>query len=221
MAKMLIVIIAPPGAGKGTQADLLAEKFGLVHVETGKIIQKKFAEADPADEVIKREKGKQLKGELMTPKVIYDWLMETVKKLALEDRGIVLSGSPRTTFEVENEMPEFARIYGRENLRIFHISLSEEESIKRNSGRKMCRANRHPIPNFPEYKDLKTCPQDGSELIIREDDRPEVIRERYQVYLRDTAPVLDYFKKNGYPIIEINGEQPIEKVFGDIIAKMS
>jgi adenylate kinase len=113
-------------------------------------------------------------------------------------------------------VPEFGKIFGKNNIYIFNILLREEESVKRNSGRRMCRANRHSIPNFTENRKLMTCPQDGSELITRDDDKPEVIHERYKVYLRDTAPVLDYFKKNNYPVAEINGEQPVEAVYNDI-----
>lgn len=196
---------------------MIAEKLGLFYLETSKIIEKKFAEADPDDEIIKREKEKRLAGELMKPELIYNWLMESVRELTADDKGLILSGSPRTEFEVEKEMPEFDQIFGRRNIRIFYITLSEQESIKRNSFRRMCRASRHPIPNFPEYKDMVACPQDGSPLIVRDDDNPQVIKERYSVFLKETAPVLEYFKNHNYPVIEINGEQPIEKVFADII----
>jgi len=218
---MLVILISPPGGGKGTQAELLAKKLGLIHLETSKIIEDKFAEADPNDEIIKKEKEKRLAGELMEPKIIYNWLMESVGNLAAEGKSLILSGSPRTEFEVEKEMPEFDKIFGRENIKIFYVTLSEGESIKRNSFRRMCQANRHPIPNFPEYKDITTCPQDGSPLIIRGDDNPETVKERYSVFLRETTPVLEYFKKYDYPVIEINGEQPIEKVFEDILKKIN
>ncbi len=217
MSKQIVIFIAPPGAGKGTQANLLAEKFGLVHIETSKIIEAKLKDADPNDPAMAEEKRKWLSGELNTPAIVKDWLLGKVSELAAENKSIVLSASPRTLYEAEAGMPEFEKLYGRGNIKVFHITLSEEESMKRNSGRRICEKNRHPIPNFPEYQNLTTCPQDGSPLITRALDKPEVIRERYRVYKVETEPVLDYLKKDGYTIIVINGEQPIEKVFEDIL----
>ncbi len=217
MTKQIIIFIAPPGAGKGTQANLLAEKFGFTHIETSKIIEAKLKDADPNDPIMIEEKRKWLSGELNTPAIIKDWLLEKVRELAAENKGVVLSASPRTLYEVKVEMPEFEKLYSRDNIKIFYITLSEEESMKRNSGRRICEKNRHPIPNFPEYQNLTTCPQDGSPLVTRALDKPEVIRERYGVYKAETEPVLDYLKKDDYKVIEINGEQPIEKVFSDIM----
>ena len=217
MNKQVIIFIAPPGAGKGTQANLLAEKFGLVHVETSKIIEAKLKDADPNDLVMAEEKREWLSGELNTPAIIKDWLLGKVRELAAENKSIVLSASPRTLYEAEAGIPEFEKLYGRDNIKIFYITLSEEESVKRNSGRRICEKNRHPIPNFPEYQNLTACPQDDSPLITRALDKPEVIRERYKVYKAETEPVLDYLKQQNYKVIEINGEQPIEKVFDDIL----
>jgi len=151
-----------------------------------------------------------------SPEIVYQWLMEEIIRIIVDKDGLVLSASPRTKFEVEKEMPEFDKIFGRENIKIFYIKLSEEESIKRNSSRRVCKANGHQFPSFPEYKDLIICPQDDSELIVRDDDKPEIIKNRYRVYSEETKPVLDFFKKNNYPVIKINGEQAIEKVFADI-----
>ena len=101
--------------------------------------------------------------------------------------------------------------------RNLEFNLTKEESIKRNSSRRICKKNRHPIPGFPQYRDLMTCPEDGSPIIRRELDKPEIIKERYRVYKAETEPVLDYLKKNGYDVITIEGEQPIEKVQEDIL----
>jgi len=217
MDKQIVIFIAPPGAGKGTQADLLAEKFGFIHIETSKIIEEKLKNADSSDPVTQEEKRKWLEGELNDPHKVARWILDRTEGLAGRGESLVFSASPRALFEVEVELPEFEKLYGRENIKIFYITLSEEESVKRNSNRRICEKNRHPIPNFPEYKNLTTCPQDGSPLITRALDTPEVIRERYRVYKAETELVLDYFREKGYKVIEINGEQPIEKVFEDIL----
>jgi len=223
MLKQVVIFIAPPGAGKGTQANLLAEKFGFVHVETSKLGEAKIK--DP--ELVKKDpevaEAKRLyeKGELFPPPWTTKLVIEKIRELASEGKGIVFSGSPRTLYEAEHELPEFEKLYGRDNIKIFYITLSEEESVKRNSERRICEKYHHPIPRpeyDPKFKDITVCPWDGSPIITRPAlDKPEVIRERYKVFLRDTAPVLDYLREKGYNIIEINGEQLIEKVFEDIV----
>lgn len=216
----VIFLIGPPGSGKGTQADLLAKELGFYHLETSKIIEERFKNADPQDKEISHQKEHWIAGELFHPEVIIRWFIEEVEKLKDGVKGFVFSGSPRWIEEARHESEYLEKIYGKENIMAMEIKLSEEESIKRNSSRRICKENRHPIPNFPEYFDIKVCPEDGSEIITRELDKPEIIKERFQVYLRDTAPVIEYFNKNGYKVVEVNGEQPIEKVFLDIKAQL-
>jgi len=216
--KWAMTIIGPSGSGKGTQAELLAEKFGLIHFETSRVIEEKFKNADPNDEVIMREKKFFQSGELNTPELVMEWTMDKVKELARKGQGFVMSGSPRTMFEAEGELPVFEELYGRDNFKVIHLNLSKEESIKRNSGRRICEANRHTIPDFPIFKNITTCPKDGSPLLKRELDTPDTIGVRYEVYLRRTQPILSFLADQGYSVLEIEGEQDIDKVFKDIIA---
>ena len=222
MNKQIVIFIAPPGAGKGTQADLLAEKFDFAHVETSKLGEAKIKD----EELVKKDpetaeaKRNFESGKLFPPPWTMKLVMEKVNELAAEDKSVIFSGSPRTLYEVEHELPEFEKLYRRDDIKIFYITLGEEESVKRNSERRICEKNRHPIPRpeyDPKFKGITVCPQDGSPIITRTLDKPEIIRERYRVFLRDTTPVLDYFKEKDYKVIEINGEQPIEKVFNDIM----
>lgn len=215
--KWVMVLIGPPGSGKGTQAELLAEKFGLVHFEISQVIEEKFKNADPEDEVIQREKKIWQSGDLMTPEVIVDWTLEKMRYLAGKGIGFAVSGNPRTMYEAEEEFPVLEEIYGKENVKPIHLNLSKEESIRRNSHRRICKANRHPIPDFPIFKDIKTCPKDGSELETRVLDTPETIGIRYEVYLRRTQPIISFLKERGYPVLEIEGENSIEEVFEDIL----
>ena len=215
--KMVAIFIGPPGSGKGTQADLLVEKFGLVHLESSKVIENKFKTGDPNDPVIAREKELWESGELNTPELVREWMLEAIRTLHAKGVGIVLSGSPRTLFEAEGEMPVFEELYGKANVIPIHLNLTKEESIKRNSGRRICEAQRHPIPDFPIFKDITTCPKDGSPLVRRGLDTPETIGIRYEVYLRRTQPILSFLKERQYDIIEIEGEQDIVKVCEDIM----
>jgi len=221
--KQLVIFVAPPGAGKGTQADLLAEKFGFVHVETSKLGEAKINDPGLVKKDPEVAEAKRLydEGELFPSPWTTKLVVEKLEELAREGKGVVFSGSPRTVYEAEREMPEADRLYGRDNIKIFCLSLSEEESVERNSERRICEKNRHPIPRpeyDPKFANITKCPWDGSPIITRPAlDKPEIIRERYKVFLRDTAPVLDYFRNNGYKVVEVNGEQPIEKVFQDIL----
>lgn len=219
--KWAVILIGPPGSGKGTQAELLAEKFGLVHFETSKVIDQKLNNADPNDKVLMHEKKIRAEGELNTPELVVEWSLEKIKELAREGLGLVFSGSPRTLYEAEHELPVVEELYGKNGIKVIHLNLSKEESIKRNSSRRICKANRHSIPDFPMFKEIKTCPKDGSELITQNFDNPETIGVRYEVYLRRTQPILSFLQERGYSAMEIEGEQSIEDVFRDILKELS
>lgn len=216
----MITLIGPPGSGKGTQADLLAEKFGLFHLESSKVIEEKLKNGNPDDEVIMREKKIWEAGILNTPKLVLQWIQEKIKDLSDEDKSIIFSGSPRTLFEAEGEIPLLENLYGKENIKIINLELSEHDSIERNSARRICEKNRHPIPNFPEYANLAECPKDGSKILTRVLDKPEIIRVRYREYLNRTGPVLKFLEERGYKILKVKGDQFIEKVFEDILKKL-
>lgn len=217
LKKWVVVLIGPPGSGKGTQAELLAEKFGLVHFETSKVIDEKLNNADPNDKVLMHEKKIRTAGELNTPELVVEWSLERIRELAQKGLGLVFSGSPRTLYEAEHEVPVIEEMYSKDNIKAIHLNLSKEESVKRNSSRRICKASRHSIPDFPMFKDIKTCPKDGSELITQDFDTPETIGVRYEVYLRRTQPILSFMQERGYNVIEIEGEQSIEDVRDDIL----
>ncbi len=221
--KWAVFLIGPPGSGKGTQADLLAERFGLVHVQTSKLGEAKIN--DP--ELIKRDpevaEVKRLydSGELFPPPWTVKIVLEKAKELADLGKGVVFSGSPRTIYEIEQELPYFENLYGKENIKVVNLKIDEAESMSRNSHRRVCKSNGHPIPNFAQFKDLKVCPHDSSEIITRSLDTPETIKTRNEVYERRTTPILDFLDKKVYKIIEVNGVQPIQKVFHDILINLN
>ncbi len=216
----VILLIGPPGAGKGTQADLLSEDFAFLHFETSKIIEEKFQKAEASDKEMIEQYELFKTGKLNDPKLVRKWVMEELGKIGKNRKSIVFSSSPRTIFEAEGEVPLLESLYGKENVYPINIEISDAESIKRNSNRRICKANRHPIPNFPEFAGIKSCPKDGSEVVTRILDDPEIIKVRYATYLKETKPVLDFLEKRGYGIIEINGDQTIEAVHNDIMNKL-
>ncbi len=218
MNKKLVIFIGPPGSGKGTQAILSEKEFGFEHVESSQLIEDKFKntkEGDPDWDEVEKERDLFDKGILNSPPFVAKLIVERVRRLAKEGTSIVLSGSPRTLYEAEKEMPVIVEEYGKENVIIIHIAVSEETSIARNSKRRICKKNRHPILYTPETKDLEFCPEDGSPLIDRGVlDDPETIKVRLEEYKERTEPVLEYARKeSGIEPKLVDGEQSVESIF--------
>lgn len=215
-----VIIIGPPGAGKDTQADFLSEELGLIQIKSSKLIEVKLNQADPSDPILSEEKRKWATGELNSREWVNSLLFEAIEEVREEHAGVVFSGSPRDITEVKAQLPVLEGIYARKNIRIINIQVSDAVCIDRNTHRRICQANRHPIPNLPEYKDIETCPKDGSPIVTRVMDTEETIKKRLEVYRAETLPVLDHARSQGYNIIEINGEQSIEDVHRDILNKL-
>ncbi len=224
-SKLFIIVLGPPGSGKGTQAELLAEKFDFYHLETSEIIERNLANAKKGDFVLvdnKKyflldEKKMRESGELMSPPLIAFWVKDKIKELAQEGKGITTSGSPRTLYEGKEVVPVLKKLYGIKNIKVILLNLSVKESIWRNSHRRSCRLMRHPVLYTKETAKLTKCPIDGSELIIRKDDNSEVIKVRLKEYKERTFPLVKYFKGQGLLVEKINGKQSVEKVFKDIL----
>ena len=138
--------------------------------------------------------------------------------MASKNQGIIFSGSPRILEEFKDEQPVFEKLFKKEEIIAFYIKLSEEESIKRNSKRLICEKSEHPIDPELVKQNVQLCPQDGSKVVSRGDlDNPETIKVRLEEFLDRTMPVMDYLKQIGIRVVEINGDQPIDKVHLDIV----
>ncbi len=226
MAKEVIILFGPPGAGKGTQAELLSEKFDLYHFETSGIIEKEIEKASKNEYVEEEgekyyfDKEKELwkEGKVWDPPFVIHFVKKKIRSLFEEGEGIVFSGSPRTSYEAKKMVPLLKETYGLDNINLFLIEISPEETIFRNSHRRICELLRHPILYNKETKDLQSCPLDGSKLIKRKGlDDPETIRVRLKEYKKRTYPALDILKKEGIKLNKINGEQSVSDVFSDIL----
>jgi len=221
----VIIILGPPGSGKGTQGELLARKFDLYHFETSEIIERNLAKAKKGDFVsiggkkyfLLEEKKLRDSGKWMSPPLIAFWVKDKIKKLAKESEGIVISGSPKTLLEAKEMVPLLEKFYGPSNIEIILLKQRPEVSIWRNSRRKICVLERHSILYTKEAAHLKTCPLDGSKLILREDSNPEVIRMKLKEYKERTFPLVDYFKSEKFKVEEVNGEKPVVEVFESIL----
>lgn len=223
--------MGPPGAGKGTQADLLKNNFDFFHFETSKLLEEKFdwakdlsedsperfIEADGKKYDILEEKKIWLTGKLCSPPFVVQLIKDKVKDLRHDGENIIFSGSPRTVYEAEQELPLFIELYGRENITAVYVGIKPEETIFRNSHRRICQTVRHSILWNKETENLTACPLDGSKLLRREGlDDPETIKTRLKEFKDRTYPVLDVIKEKSIKIVKINGEQTVSKVFADI-----
>jgi len=224
--KQVIILLGPPGSGKGTQAILLAEKFDLYHLETSKLIERKIVEAKKGDFVeieskkyfLEKEKKLWKRGILCSPPFVTYLIKEKIKELAKEKKGIVFSGSPRTLYEGEEVTPLLKKLYPSENIKIVLLKLRAEESIWRNSHRRICELMRHPVLYSKETIKLTLCPLDGSKLIKREGlDDPEIIKIRLKEYKERTFPLVDYFKKENLEVKQVDGSPPPAVVFEKIL----
>ncbi|MCD6148360.1 nucleoside monophosphate kinase [bacterium] len=225
----VIILLGPPGSGKGTQAILLSEKLNLYYIETSKIIEANVMKAKKGEFIsikgnkfpLAKEKKLWKTGKLCTPEVVSFWVKEKIKELSKEKKGLVFAGSPRTLYEGKEVIPLLKKLYGRKNIKIILLHISAEETIFRNSHRRICQLMRHPILYSEETKKLKRCPLDGSKLLKRKGlDDPKVIKVRIKEYKERTLPLLDYFQKENLKIKKINGSLPPADVFKNILKSL-
>jgi len=229
MAKQVIILFGPPGAGKGTQAEILSDKTGYYHFESSKVIEHCF-HTESSEKVFEIE-GKKYKvadekkrwetGLLNSPPFVVNLMIEKIKELAEEGKSIIFSGSPRTVYEAEKETPLLKELYEEKNIKFVLLDIKPETTIFRNSHRKICELMRHSILFNKETENLTTCPLDGSLLVRRKNlDEVETIKNRLEAFKKDTLPVIDFVKKQGVNVIEINAEQTVSEIFKDISKKL-
>ena len=210
-----IVLLGSPGVGKGTQADILTEQTGLVHISTGDLfrehIEKKTELGLLADSYMH-------KGEFVPDGVTIAMVKERISYPDCKN-GAILDGFPRTPVQADatevmlNEMGADVDV-------VPYITVPEEILVRRLSGRWTCRASGHVYHNQynpPAREGI--CDIDGSELYQRNDDTVETVKKRLRIYIEKTSPLIAYYRKQG-KLVEIQGDQPIEKVTEDLLVAL-
>jgi adenylate kinase len=193
MSELNLILLGPPGSGKGTQGERLAEDFRLPYYATGDILR--AAVRDETD-IGKQAKEYMDRGDLVPDEVIIGVISERVEGSEADD-GFILDGFPRTTGQAEALDEEMERL-GRDLSAAILIDVPEEEVVRRLGGRRTCVDNGHIFHvDFDPPKEEGVCDICGGRLVVRDDDKPEVIRNRLAQYEEKTAPLVDYYENKG------------------------
>ena len=206
------ILLGPPGAGKGTQAVNIVDKYGVPHISTGDIFR---ANIKNGTELGKRAQEYMNRGELVPD----DLVIEIATTRLLEDdcsNGFLLDGFPRTVYQAE-KLDEFLAAHGSKIDKVLDIAVEKEELITRLTGRRVCKAcgaSFHVVNIPPKTEGI--CDRCGGELIQRADDTIETVANRIDVYEKQTMPLVDYYEKAGN-IAHIDGATGLDNVFADIV----
>lgn len=208
---MFVIFLGAPGAGKGTQASVLAQKKGIPHISTGDMFREAVSKGT---ELGLKAKEYMDRGELVPDEVVIGIVKE---RLSAPDcaSGCILDGFPRTVAQAEALDRVLAEM-GKQLDYVINIKVSEEEIIRRLTGRRTCKrcgAIYHMVYNPPARDGV--CDKCGGELYQRDDDTEETVRNRLKVYEEKTAPLIDYYSRTG-KLVDVDGEKPVEEVTAQI-----
>jgi adenylate kinase len=202
-----IVILGPPGVGKGTQAKILSEANKLAHISSGDLFRENIKNQTDLGRLAKSIMDK---GELVPDDVTIAMIKDRISRPDCE-AGAILDGFPRTPAQADALEKMLAEFKGQVD-KVPYITAAETILIERISGRWTCRANGHVYhEKFSPPKEAGKCDIDSSEIYQRDDDKIETVTRRIKVYLEQTAPLIDYYRQRG-KLVEIDGTQPVEKV---------
>jgi adenylate kinase len=211
--RMNIVLMGLPGAGKGTQADKIVEKYAIPHISTGDMFR---AAIKGGTELGLKAKSFMDDGALVPDEVTIGIVRERLSKSDC-DNGFLLDGFPRTVPQAE-ALDALLLDLDKNVEHVLNIQVEQEELIKRLTGRRICKecgTAYHLVFNPPQVDGV--CDKDGGELYQRADDNPETVTNRLEVNMKQTQPLLDYYSDKGV-LTNINGQQDIQKVFADLNA---
>lgn len=212
---MRIILLGPPGAGKGTQAAGIVEKYDIPHISTGDIFRKNIKEGT---ELGKKAKEYMDQGLLVPDELTVGLVTDRVTQADCE-KGFMLDGFPRNVSQAE-QLDAFLKEANIALNTVVNIEVDKEILVSRAVGRRICKscgATYHVEFNPPKIEGV--CNICQGELYQRADDNEETVSKRIQVYLDETKPLADYYAKQGI-IANINGQQSIDKVFEDIVAAL-
>lgn len=209
---MKLIMLGAPGAGKGTQAKKISAKYGIPHISTGDIFR---ANIKGGTKLGMKAKAFMDQGQLVPDEITIGMLLDRIKE---EDcvKGYVLDGFPRTIPQAESLTRALTELGDKIDYAV-NVDVPDENIINRMSGRRACLGcgqTYHVVYNAPKKEDV--CDACGEGLVLRDDDKPETVKKRLDVYHEQTQPLIDYYKNAGV-LAEVDGTQDLEKVFQDIV----
>jgi adenylate kinase len=208
-----IVLLGPPGVGKGTQAEIIAKSTGLPHISSGDLFRENIKNATNLGQLAQSFMNK---GELVPDDVTIGMIRDRLSRPDCRE-GALLDGFPRTTVQAEALGKLLAEFGGAVNY-VPYIAASEATLVERLSGRWTCKAQGHIFhEKYNPPKNPGVCDLDGSELYQRDDDKAETVTRRIQVYFAQTAPLIAYYRERGL-LSEIDGARPIDQVSMELLA---
>ncbi|MFD1453992.1 MULTISPECIES: adenylate kinase [Oceanobacillus] len=208
---MNLILMGLPGAGKGTQAEKINEKYNIPHISTGDMFRLAIKEGT---DLGKKAKEYMDQGNLVPDEVTIGIVKE---RLAKDDcaGGFLLDGFPRTIAQAE-ALQELTADLNKTIDYVLHVDVPEEKLVERLTGRRICPTcgtTYHVVYNPPKEEGI--CDKDGSQLIQRDDDQPETVKKRLAVNVEQTQPLLDFYQDKGY-LVKVDGDRDIDDVFSDI-----
>ncbi len=209
---MKIIMLGAPGAGKGTQAKQIADKYSIPHISTGDIFR---ANIKNGTELGKKAKQYMDQGALVPDELTCDLVMDRIQQDDCKN-GFVLDGFPRTIPQAEALDAALGKINEKMDYAI-DVDVPDENIVNRMSGRRACLncgATYHLVSIPPKVEGI--CDRCGSEIVLREDDKPETVQKRLKVYHEQTQPLIDYYKNQGI-LKSVDGTQPMDEVFKAIV----
>ncbi|MGO1580356.1 MAG: adenylate kinase [Peptoniphilaceae bacterium] len=209
---MKLVILGPPGAGKGTQAEYIINKYNIPHISTGDIFRENIKNNT---ELGKKAKSYMDKGLLVPDEVVIEIVQDRILKDDCKD-GFLLDGFPRTVAQAVSLDSELVKL-GTQLDKVINIDVDTDILVERAVGRRVCKtcgSTYHIKFNPPKEEGI--CDKDGTPLVQRDDDVKETVETRIQVYFEQTSPLIDYYKAQGL-LLNVDGTLEINKVFDEIV----
>lgn len=209
---MKLIMLGAPGAGKGTQAKKISAKYGIPHISTGDIFR---ANIKGGTELGMKTKAFMDQGQLVPDEITIGMLLDRIKEDDCQ-KGYVLDGFPRTIPQAESLTKALTELGDKIDWAV-NVDVPDENIISRMSGRRACLGcgqTYHIVYNAPSQEGI--CDVCGQELVLRDDDKPETVQKRLEVYHKQTQPLIDYYRGAGV-LAEVDGTKDLEEVFQDIV----
>lgn len=210
---MNIILMGLPGAGKGTQAEKITSEYGVIHISTGDMFRAAISEGTDLGKTAQKYMNK---GQLVPDEVTNGIVKDRLAQTDVKEHGLMLDGFPRTVVQAQ-ALDEIAEELKMKIDQVINIEVAPEDLVQRLSGRFICRkcgATYHQIYNPPKVENVcDIC--GGHEFYQRDDDKPEVVRNRLAVNIEESTPLIAYYEKQG-KLSSIDGNQSIDEVFNEI-----